>query len=36
LIRESLVRFARRLAGKSAINVRAIIADILPALRTNG
>ena len=36
LIREILARFTRRLTGKSAIDVRAIIADILPALHPNG
>src|SRR4029077_8244201 len=35
LIREILARFTRRLAGMSAIDVRAIIADILPALHPN-
>ena len=36
LIREILARFMRRLTGKNAINVGAIIADILPALHPNG
>ena len=35
-IRQILARFAWRLAGKNAINVSAIIADILPALHPNG
>src|SRR4051812_38973615 len=36
LIREMFARFTRGLAGKNATDVRTIIADILPALHSNG